>query len=53
MNDEGSHDLTANESLDLTTKRSKKSKQMSVRRLVDAIHDSQMAAEERENNKAN
>ena len=39
------HDLTANESLDLT-KRSKQSRQQSVRRLVGAIHDSQMAEED-------
>jgi len=38
--------LTANESLDLT-KRVKKTRQQSVRQLVDALHSSQMAAEER------
>ena len=47
---EDSHDLTAKESLDLTSKRSKNMTHISVRRHVEAIHDSQMADEERENN---
>ena len=46
---EDSHDLTAKESLDLTSKRSKNLTHISVRRHVEAIHDSQMLDEEREN----
>ena len=37
---EDSHDLTAKESLDLTSKRSKNMTHISVRRHVEAIHDS-------------
>ena len=46
---EESQDLTAKESLDLTSKRSKNMTHISVRRHVEAIHDSQMLDEEREN----
>ena len=43
--------MTANESLDLTNKRSKRSKHLSaVRQHLEAVHDSQMAEEERERN---
>ena len=37
---EESPDLTANESLDFTSKKSKPSKQMSVRMRIEAIHNS-------------
>ena len=52
LSNEDSHDLTAKESLDLTSKRSKNMTHISVRRHVEAIHDSQMLDEERENNPA-